>query len=470
LRLQNSVVQTTKKQDKRFSVTLVQNGIFGNGGDVLSSSDSTLANLLLKGKLKMYCPHCEKEISDKAVACPHCGCAAAKNQPTLFGKLLQWLHGDENKECWNGFLMVLVWVPLAFFIPIIGWIMGGFNLNKKRNSEPRQQQAIALIVIASIGALFWLIATNDVGGVNGNTLQHSFAATGPVIMVKILNKVGADINAENSAGETPLHRAAQEGYVGMIQALIKAGANIDAKSLDGNTPLHDAVRERHVEAVKVLVNAGANINAKNKDDYAPLHLHLFNEKWFSWKVEIVEVLANAGADVNIKNSEGYTPLHLAASNNKVEFIIALIKAGANINAKNKDDDTPLINAARNGYVEAVQVLVNAGADMNTKSSEYGSTPLNLAALYGRVGTVQVLVNAGANVNAKNNEYGNTPLHVAVLNGHVEVVRVLVNASADINAKNNKGETPQDVAKTEEIRELLKGILREKAGPSNQFEE
>ena len=49
----------------------------------------------------------------------------------------------------------------------------------------------------------------------------------------------------------------------------------------------------------------------------------------------------------------------------------------------------------------------------------------------------------------------TPLHTAALHGHADVVRLLLEHNADMNALTVNNETPSAVAKTEEIRELLK---------------
>lgn len=39
-------------------------------------------------------------------------------------------------------------------------------------------------------------------------------------------------------GKTPLHFAASGGLLSIVQALVAAGANINEQNSDGNTPLH----------------------------------------------------------------------------------------------------------------------------------------------------------------------------------------------------------------------------------------
>jgi hypothetical protein len=49
--------------------------------------------------------------------------------------------------------------------------------------------------------------------------------------------LGADVNAQNQAGDTALHAAALLGYDSVVQQLAAAGARLDAKNARGLTPL-----------------------------------------------------------------------------------------------------------------------------------------------------------------------------------------------------------------------------------------
>ena len=50
--------------------------------------------------------------------------------------------------------------------------------------------------------------------------------------------------------------------------------------------------------------------------------------------------------------------------------------------------------------------------------------------------------------------GDTPLHSASRNGHLETVMSLIRAKADVRIMNNNGESPLDVARTDEIRQYI----------------
>jgi ankyrin repeat protein len=65
-----------------------------------------------------------------------------------------------------------------------------------------------------------------------------------------------------------------------------------------------------------------------------------------------------------------------------------------------------------------------------------------------------LMEAGAQVNSKDKD-GWTPLHWAAWNGHLDIVQILLPNGADVNAKDSDGFQPIDVAKSEDIKCLLR---------------
>lgn len=107
-------------------------------------------------------------------------------------------------------------------------------------------------------------------------------------IVKILIRIGLDINVKNILGDTPLHLAAEKGCIKMVKLLIKLGANINSgMEEEWETPLHYAAKNGYIKVVKLLINQGANILAKNGYGETPLCLARYDDEKH---IEVVEFL------------------------------------------------------------------------------------------------------------------------------------------------------------------------------------
>lgn len=211
--------------------------------------------------------------------------------------------------------------------------------------------------------------------------------------------------------------------------------------------LLDHCKTGNLEAVRQLLVNGTDPNFKDYDGCTALHeasrLGHFN---------IVQELLRYNANVNERNQDFGTPLHLCST---AEIAKLLIQNGANIKARDSQQNTPLHYASNNGFADVVYKLINNnGADMNVKCKGQ-FTPLHWASQNGHIGVVQVLIENGAELNEQNVR-GDTPLHYASSIGHLDVVKIL-GPCVDWELKNNKGQTSLDVAKTDEIREVIKSF-------------
>lgn len=82
-----------------------------------------------------YCSKCVKEIMDKAMICPGCGCAQENNvQNNVQGNSVPQIKealSDIQKEAWSN----SGWSLLGFFIPIVGLILYLVYKNSANNSK-----------------------------------------------------------------------------------------------------------------------------------------------------------------------------------------------------------------------------------------------------------------------------------------------------------------------------------------------
>lgn len=95
----------------------------------------------------MYCKNCGKEINNNAYVCPNCG-VLVKSAPTeVVAKK------ESNTKALVGFI-------LAFFLPIVGLILGimGLKASNEMNGEGKGL-SIAAIIISSVSMVLSIILT-----------------------------------------------------------------------------------------------------------------------------------------------------------------------------------------------------------------------------------------------------------------------------------------------------------------------
>lgn len=168
-------------------------------------------------------------------------------------------------------------------------------------------------------------------------------------------------------GLTAVHLAASNGYAHMLKIMAKLGFDIDATSKRGLTPLHYAVMKQHVAATRVLIAMNANINAKDVNGITPLHLAVVHNT--SAGVAITQVLLAAKANPNIVDRDKTSPLHEATLANAYSQVRLLVQSQANPNLKDEWDYTPIECAVEKKYDRIKTFLSKVYIDENASDTD-----------------------------------------------------------------------------------------------------
>lgn len=200
--------------------------------------------------------------------------------------------------------------------------------NTPLQESVRQESAAAVRLLLRLGA-----DVNAVGGY-ATALQAAAAVKEGCQMVRLLLSKGADVNspAQGRGAMTALQAAVRAENQEAVELLLKAKADINAppSPVEGRTALQAAIETKNISLVRFLIKAGANIHAKAAFEDGRTCLQAASA---AGSLELVELLLRSGADVNADLSRGgdkASALKVAIQNGKKTVVSRLISAGAHI--------------------------------------------------------------------------------------------------------------------------------------------
>lgn len=137
---------------------------------------------------------------------------------------------------------------------------------------------------------------------------------------------------------TPLHIAASTGHTSCVETLIKCLADIDAQESWGQTPLIIATRNSRAPCMRQLIGLGADLEVKD-------HLNCMTALHVACTTKDEETLLTLlDADVNLQavDSKGQGPMGVAIENKFYHAIPLLLEYGVRMTQKDRETMSPAL--------------------------------------------------------------------------------------------------------------------------------
>ncbi|KAM8811929.1 ankyrin repeat domain-containing protein 55 [Rhynchonycteris naso] len=244
----------------------------------------------------------------------------------------------------------------------------------------------------------------------------------------------------DSEGCTPLMHAVSGRQVDTVKLLLKMGANVNTQDAYGRTSLCLATYLGWLEGCVSLLRNGAKHNIPDKSGRLPLHAATTEPD-----VRLLTVLLQQSnlSEVNHQDNEGMTPLHWAAFHNQPQHTHILLKKGADPTLVDKDFKTALHWAVQSGNRALCSIILShhQGPSIINHDDESGKTCVHMAAAAGFSDIITELAKVPeCNLQALDVD-DRTPLHWAAAAGKADCVQSLLDLGVDSHLRDINESTP-----------------------------
>lgn len=179
-------------------------------------------------------------------------------------------------------------------------------------------------------------------------------------------------------------------------------------------------------------------------------------------MQALEQQLQSGPDVDRRDQHGRSALHVAAYFQNHAAMRALVEAGADANALEADFYDIVTIAAVADDLETTKLALKLGCRADNVTSRYEGTALIAAAHLGHVEVVEILVRAGAPLDHVNNLNWTALIESIVLGDggkrHTATLKLLVDAGANVNLADGNGDSPLQLARARDYREMVDILL------------
>nr|XP_019598522.1 PREDICTED: ankyrin repeat domain-containing protein 55 [Rhinolophus sinicus] len=273
------------------------------------------------------------------------------------------------------------------------------------------------------------------------TMVYQAASNGDVnALTAVIREDPSILECCDSEGCTPLMHAVSGRQVDTVKLLLKMGANINTQDAYGRTSLCLATYLGWLEGCVSLLRNGAKHNIPDKNGRLPLHAATAEPD-----VRLLTVLMQQSnlSEINHQDTEGMTPLHWAAFHNQPQHTQMLLKKGADPTLVDKDFKTALHWAVQSGNRILCSTILShhQGPSIINYDDESGKTCVHIAAAAGFSDIITELARVPeCNLQALDVD-DRTPLHWAAAAGKAECVQSLLELGMDSNLRDINESTP-----------------------------
>ena len=189
------------------------------------------------------------------------------------------------------------------------------------------------------------------------TALHAASLKGHLQVVQYLLRLSVDVNAQNTANDTPVLLASMEGHREVVQCLLDHGADLELRDASLYSPLILAAYNGYIEVIRLLLEHNADVNSQDKYGLTALQHTIQSDRFKADRPQIVRLLLKNGANPNAFDNYRRTPLHLAAERSDLlDVLRILLEHGADLDAEDKYGKTPLQLSLEERHHEVTRLL------------------------------------------------------------------------------------------------------------------
>ncbi|MEE9322658.1 MAG: ankyrin repeat domain-containing protein [Granulosicoccus sp.] len=153
-----------------------------------------------------------------------------------------------------------------------------------------------------------------------------------------------------------IQHAPQDALVRLVGNLIAAGANINANDSHGQSPLAAAIALEQPVIAKYLVDAGANVNGVTSNGSYPL-VEASKKGYEHLALQLIA----GGAHLDSQDTLGRTALLAAVASGREHLVESLLRAGVDIRIKDLNGVDAVLLAESQNYRHIKQQLIASSA-------------------------------------------------------------------------------------------------------------